>query len=456
MAKIAIIGYGLQGKAAYDYWNTPDNEITVCDRNTLQNLPADVKTVFGHQYLDDLESYDLIVRSPAIHPRALLDSNSDHPNILSKVTSVTNEFMRVCPTKNIIGITGTKGKGTTSTLIAQILQTAGHRVHLGGNIGTPPLDLLKDDIRPDDWVVLELANFQLIDLQYSPRIAVCLMVVPEHMDWHKDMYEYVLAKQQMFAHQQPGDLAVFNARSLYSEEIVGASHAHNKLPYDVPPQDLTPLDTHGAYVEGSHVVMQGHNVCHVDDVALLGRHNLENVCAAIAATWEVIGKDKHIVQKVVKNFAGLPHRLEIVKKIKGVWYVDDSFGTTPETAVVALDAFRQSKVLIVGGSDKGADYVQLAQAIVQQNVKHVVAIGETGPKVVDLMKRTAPEKQVGVTVLGSDTTMPQIVQTAMQQARRGDVVLLSTGSASFGMFANYKDRGEQFKTAVLALSKAAK
>ena len=453
--KIAIVGYGLQGKAAYEYWNKPENEITICDHNELQDLPQDAKTSFGTGYLDELENFDLIVRSPAVHPSALLASNPDHPEILSKITTVTDEFFKVCPTKNIIGVTGTKGKGTTSTLISHLLQTAGHRVHLGGNIGTPPLELLKDDIKPDDWVVLELANFQLIDLKHSPKIAVCLMVVPEHLDWHRDMYEYILAKQQLFTHQQPDDLAIYNARNLYSEEVVGASHAHNKLAYDVPPPDMEPLETHGAYVENEHIKILGQEVCKTRDVALLGRHNLENVCAAISATWHLINQDKLVVQKVVKNFAGLPHRLEIVDQVKGVWYVNDSFGTTPETAIVAIDSFTQPKVLIVGGSDKGADYHSLAATIVKSDVHHVIAIGETGPKILQLMKQFPNNEKTAVTVLDETKTMPDIVATAKQFAKKGDVVLLSTGSASFGMFANYKDRGDQFRTAVKALVAAA-
>lgn len=178
--KIAILGYGEQGRAAYEYWNRNGNNITVCDQNESVELPANVDKQLGKNYLHDLEIFDLIVRSPSVHPSDISDANSSA--ILDKVTTVTDEFFRVCPTKNIIGVTGTKGKGTTSTLIARMLEADGKTVHLGGNIGTPPLDMLKAGIEDKDWVVLELANFQLIDIKHSPHIAVCLMVVPEHMD----------------------------------------------------------------------------------------------------------------------------------------------------------------------------------------------------------------------------------------------------------------------------------
>lgn len=455
MASIAILGYGDQGRSAFEYWNKPENTITICDQHILDNTPPGAKTNFGGDYLMDLERFDMLIRSPGLHPRDIMASNPDHPEVMNRITTVTNEFFKVCPSKNTIGITGTKGKGTTSTLITKFLEAAGHRVHLGGNIGTPPLDLLKGGIKSDDWVVLELANFQLIDLQYSPKIAVCLMVVPEHLDWHTDMYEYVTAKQQMFDQQTPDDIAVYNARNLYSEEIVNASRA-TKIAYDVPPVDMEPLDTRGVYVEDEHVKAFGEKICRVSDVALLGRHNLENVCAAISATWQLIGKDKKIIKKVLRNFPGLPHRLEIIKQIKGVWYVNDSFGTTPETAVVALETFPQPKVLIVGGSDKGARYEELANSITKNNVKHIIAIGQTGPKVVDLVKQNNPQSPIPATVLTPDVGMAGVVETAQKYVHKGDVVLLSTGSASFGMFANYKDRGEQFRAAVLALSPAEK
>ena len=217
--KIAVLGYGKQGRAAIDYWQV-GNELTVCDKNELKDVPLAVNVISGDSYLANLDAYDLIVRSPAIHPRDIVAANSER--ILRKVTTVTEEFFRTCPAP-IIGVTGTKGKGTTSTLIAKIIETSGDKVHLGGNIGIPPLDMLKDGIKPDDWVVLELANFQLIDLRISPKIAVCLMVEPEHLDWHTDIKEYINAKQQLFIHQSSQDIAIFNRRSDLSASVVEVS-----------------------------------------------------------------------------------------------------------------------------------------------------------------------------------------------------------------------------------------
>ena len=449
---IAILGFGKQGRSALSYWGQPGNEITVCDANPT-DVPAGVNTKFGGDYLYDLHKYDLIIRSPGLHPQNIIDNNLEHPEIMQRVTTVTNEFFKVCPAP-IIAVTGTKGKGTTSTLVAKFLEAAGHRVHLGGNIGIPPLDLLANKITNSDWVVLELANFQTIDLNYSPHIAVCLMITAEHLDWHHDMYEYVSAKERLFAHQTSNNYAVYNSRNTYSEEIADSSKAH-KLSYEVPPPEEEPIETNGAYVQGDHIYVQGHKICSIHDVKLVGRHNLENVCAALAATWTVIGNKPKIYKSVLKQFTGLEHRLETVAEIDGVKYINDSFGTTPETAIVAVKSFKQPKVLILGGSDKGAHFEELAREVVANNVKHVIGIGITGPKILSTIKAFDVDKKIALTQLDDQIKMPQIIEQAKKVAQKGDIVMLSPGCASFGMFKNYIDRGEQFKQVVQALSRPA-
>jgi UDP-N-acetylmuramoylalanine--D-glutamate ligase len=432
--KVAILGFGLQGRSAYDYWQNQGHEVTICDQNErLDNLPGGATVVLGPDYITGLERFDLIIRSPMVHPGDIVAHNS--PNILAKVTTVTSEFLRVCPTKNVIGVTGTKGKGTTSTLITKMLEAAGKTVHFGGNIGIPPLDLLQENIQPGDWVILELANFQLIDLKYSPRIAVCLMVVPEHLNWHDDMAEYIQAKTQLFAHQTPKDTAIYFADSETSHQIASASPGA-KIPYFANP---------GAYVEDKHIVIDNQQICHIDEIKLLGEHNWQNACAAATAVWQAV-QDTAAIKSVLTTFAGLEHRLECVREVDGVSYYDDSFGTTPETAIVALKAFKQPKVIILGGSDKGAAYDELAKAVAGSNVRRVIAIGDTGPAIAEALQDQGYDA-----ITPGGKTMPEIVANAQKAAKTGDVVLLSTGCASFGLFGDYKDRGEQFKRAVGAL-----
>ncbi len=433
--KIAILGFAGQGTSAYEYWNTADNQITICDQNTATAIPSGAASQLGPDYLQNLDQFDLIVRTPILHPRDIVAANPNAPDILDKVTTNTNEFFRVCPTKNIIGVTGTKGKGTTSTLITRILEAAGKRVHLGGNIGIPPLELLKDNIQPDDWVVLELANFQLIDLHHSPHIAVCLMVMPEHLDWHEDMEEYIAAKQQLFIHQTEQDIAVYYANNENSESIADASEG-TLIPYYAIP---------GAIIKGDSVVMHNQEICKTSELKLLGQHNWQNVCAAITATWQIT-QDTDAIRQVLTTFSGLEHRLELVRELRGVLYYDDSFGTTPETAMVAIESFSQPKVVILGGSDKGVLFDSLAKTVKQNDVRAVIAIGKMGPAIAKSLR------SVGFTnIINGGQTMAEIVAQATDAAESGDVVLLSTACASFDMFANYKDRGEQFRAAVTAL-----
>jgi UDP-N-acetylmuramoylalanine--D-glutamate ligase len=432
--KVAILGYTDQGKSAYIYWKKQGHEVAICDSRPDIAVPEGVSTQLGEGFLRHLDRFDLVVRgAPTIHPRDIVAANS--PDILAKVTSNTDEFMRVCPTKNIIGVTGTKGKGTTSSLIAKMLEAAGKRVHLGGNIGIPPLDMLRGNIQPDDWVVLELANFQLIDIKHSPRIGVCLMIAPEHLNWHKGMPEYIAAKSQLFAHQTLRDTAIYYADNETSHHIASASPGA-KIPYYANP---------GAYIEDNHIVIDNQQICRVDQLKLLGQFNWQNACAAVTAVWQVV-QDPIAIKSVLTTFGGLEHRLEFVREVEGVSYYDDSFGTTPETAIVAIESFKQPKVIILGGSDKGASFDELAKAVVGHNVRQVVVIGDTAPRIAKALKDQGFDA-----VIPGGVTMPEIVKTAAEAAKSGDVVLLSTASASFGLFANYKDRGEQFKLAVGAL-----
>lgn len=443
--KIAILGFGSEGRSNYQYWRD-GNEITICDADSSLKLPDDVNTQLGKDYLRDLDQYDLLIRSPGIHPRNIVAANS--PDILDKVWSNTNEFFKVCPSKNIIGVTGTKGKGTTSTLIAKMLEASGKKVHLGGNIGIAPLDLLKDGIKPDDWVVLELASFQLIDLKASPHIAVCLMVVAEHMDWHEDMEEYIAAKQQLFMHQSSDAIAIYYAKNDNSLSVADASEG-KLIPYFAAP---------GALIENDDVVIDGQSICKTSELKLLGQHNWQNVCAALTAVWQV-SQDTAAFREVLTSFSGLEHRLELVRELDGVRYYDDSFGTTPATAQVAVEAFDEPKLLILGGSDKGADFDELAETISKSQVRKIILIGNTSnpdyecatPKIETALKKYGVN-DIDSTVKPGGITMEELIRRVQGTAQSGDVVLLSTGCASFDMFKNYKDRGEQFSRAVLALA----
>ncbi len=430
--KVAIVGYDTEGKVSYEHFKAQEAEITICDQNTDLVVPDGVSTQLGQSYLDNLDQFDVIVRTPGLYPGKILAKN---PDVADKITSQTNIFFKHCPTKNIIGVTGTKGKGTTSSLITKMLEAAGKQVFLGGNIGLPPLTFL-DQLDENSWVVLELSSFQLMDLRYSPHIAVCLMVEPEHLDWHEDFEEYLAAKQQLFMHQNSNDIAIYYPENENSLSIADATEG-TLIPYfEIP----------GAIIKGDSVVIHNQEICKTSELKLLGKHNWQNVCAAITAAWQVT-QDADAIQSVVTSFSGLEYRLEFVREVNGVMFYNDSFGTTPETATVAIEAFSAPKILILGGSDKGAKFDELAKAVRKNNVRNVILIGERAKHIEFALKRAGYKNYV----LGGKT-MPEIVNQAQELAQSSDVVLLSTACASLDMFDNYKDRGAQFTQAVRALA----
>lgn len=429
---IAIVGFDTEGRATYDFLAREGHELVICDQKTNITLPENVASQLGDTYLDNLDRFDRIVRTAGMHPGKILEKN---PGVGDKITSHINLFFEHSPTRNIIGVTGTKGKGTTSTLVTRILEADGKDVRLGGNIGLPPLTFI-DELTDASWVVLELSSFQLIDLRQSPHIGTVLMVEPEHLNWHEDMEEYIAAKQQLFIHQGPDDIAIYYEENENSLSIADATEGQ-LIPYYAEP---------GATVQNGSIQIEGHTVCATNELKLLGKHNWQNACAAVTTAWQVT-KNVEVMHEVLTTFSGLEHRLEFVRELNGVRYYDDSFGTTPQTAMVAIEAFDQPKVVILGGSDKGAAFDELAKTVSQNNVRAVVLIGQTGPIIADELK-----KQGFTKIHEGGTTMESILKTAKDIAESGDVVLLSTGCASFGLFKDYKDRGNQFIEQVQALA----
>ncbi len=438
---VAVVGYGVDGASAVGYWHKLGATITVCDLKEDLLLPSYVEQKLGADYLSGLDAYDIIVRSPGVHPRELVAANG--PDILQKVTTCIDEFFTKCPAP-IIGVTGTKGKGTTTTLIYKMLQAAGKKAFIGGNIGTVPLDFLHE-VTTDSYVVLELSNYQLIDFKGRPNVAVCLMLVPEHLDWHPNKEEYYAAKANLFAKQTHEDRLVYNGGNGTTTKVVSSSNA-DKIPFFVPLVGQENHKTAGAYVLDGTIFYRDVEICDTNDVALLGHHNLENVCAAITAVWQIIDGNIEAIKKVVGEFTGLEHRLEFVREVAGVKYYSDSFATTPEATIAAVRSFEQPKILILGGIDKGIPFFDLVGELTHTNLRQVLCIGTTGPKIAEMLMSRGVD-----TVIAGGTTMEEIVTNAQKAAKPGDVVLLSTACASFDMFKNYKDRGNQFKQAVQLL-----
>lgn len=424
--KIAVAGYGMEGEASYRYFTGRGDDVTILDeRETVDTLPEGAQVVFGVDAFSQLADYDMVVRTPSLAPAKLGGAR--------KIWSATNEFFAVCPAP-IIGVTGTKGKGTTSSLIAEILRAAGKTVHLVGNIGTPALEILPN-IAQNDIVVFELSSFQLWDLEHSPHVAVVLMIEPDHLNVHEGMNDYVLAKANIGVRQTSDDIMIYHPENQQSARVAGLSLAGKKLRY------LTP---EAAHINEDRIIMDGQDICATSEVGLLGEYNLQNVCAAISAAWQFT-QDTVAIASAVRSFKGLPHRLELVREVGGVRYFNDSFSSAPTATVAAISAFSDPIVLIVGGYDRGIDFSPLVEAITATPaIKQVIAIGQTRQRLAAALQDKGMEN---VAIL-DEQTMPAIVRAAADYAASGDVVLLSPGCASFDMFKNFYDRGEQFKQAV--------
>lgn len=424
---VAILGYGDEGKAGYKYWSRLGAEVTILDQRQITNCPKDTEIVTGKDVLKDIQGFDLLIRSPSINPSTI------HTDC--KIWSATNEFFKVCPAP-IIGVTGTKGKGTTCTLIASMLKGAGVKVHLVGNIGKPALNELHK-IRKEDIVVFELSSFQLWDLERSPQTVVVLMVEPDHLDIHSSIQEYVKAKSQIALHQDEEDLLIHHPQNLKSLRISKESKAHKVAYFS--------KSLNSAHVEANQIKINNINICKVNDVGLVGPHNLENICAAITASWKYT-HDIGAIRKAVTSFKGLPHRLELVREVKKVKFYNDSFSSNPESTIAAIKSFPKSNLtLICGGYDRGISIKKLTRSIKESaNVKRVIAIGQTGQTLTENLKNN---KEVTFC-----KNLGESIQLAYKSSAVNETVLLSPGFASFDMFKDFKDRGEQFRSIVKNLS----
>lgn len=426
--KIAIAGYGVEGEANYAYWSKdPANEITIVDQKDVPDkpIPPGVATILGPDVFQHLEGFDVVVRTAGLAPHKIKTDG--------KVWSGTNEFFAKCKAP-IVGVTGSKGKGTTSSLVASILEAAGRKVWLVGNIGLASLDIL-DQISPDDIVVYELSSFQLWDVEKSPHISVVLMIEQEHLDVHRSMEEYVAAKANIAKFQTPADVVIFNAENEYARAIAEGSNAQ-KVGF---PSDQF------AHIKDDQFYYGDQKICSVDALKIVGVHNRYNAMAAIDAVWEYV-QDPAVIEAGLGNFRGLPHRLAFVRTVDGVDYYDDSIATTPGSAIAGLRAFDKPKVIILGGSHKGSDFSELAAEMMKHEVQAIL-IGDEAPVIADALKAVGFEKSEII----ENATAQGFVKRAQELAKPGSVVLLSPSAASFGLFKNYADRGEQFVAAVNAL-----
>ncbi|PKL72133.1 UDP-N-acetylmuramoyl-L-alanine--D-glutamate ligase [Candidatus Kuenenbacteria bacterium HGW-Kuenenbacteria-1] len=423
--KIAFLGLGIENYALIKYiLNKKINcELTICDARSEKELNKKYKEFkklkwqLNKNYNKNLEKFDILFRSPGWPINKVKSQKS---KVKSHLSSPMQLFFEICPTKNIIGITGTKGKGTTASLIYKILKTANKKVWLGGNIGVAPFDFL-NKIKKTDWVVLELSSFQLEDMTISPHISAITNFYPEHLapadpnnpNFHKTLKDYYNAKLNIIKWQNEKNWAIINSK-LQTTNFKLNTKA--KI----------------IYFKKSDLISK-----------LIGEHNKKNIAVAVEVA-KIIKIKQEIIEKAVANFKGLPHRIELIKNIKKVKYYDDSFATTPEATIIALKSFNQPIIILLGGADKKADFSQLAK-YVQKQCKFVALLnGVATKRIKQELINVGFSKEKIETFLNINQAIKKVSKIAVS----GDIVLLSTACASFGMFRNYKERGDLFKQIV--------
>lgn len=436
--KIGLIGFGLEAKSAYDYFKSIDqnNTFEIYDENPKSKieLPNGVK-FFGDFHDFSKIQADLIVRTPAVNPRRLPKN--------TKITSVTNLFFENCPAP-IIGVTGSKGKGTVSSFIAEILRAAGLKVYLVGNIGLPALNELSK-IQKDDAVIYELSSFQLWDAQKSPHIAVLNNLEVDHLDVHDGFEDYVAAKMNIAKNQTENDFFIFNAENPIV--LKNVENLKNQLKAELQPFQ----DYNLAHIQENHFLWGDEVLFETNILKIPGEHNQKNACAAMIATFDFLRERGFQIEEIfdfwqegLSKFTGLPHRLKFVREFEGVRFYDDSIATTPGSAIAALNSFKKPKILILGGSNKGADLSELIEKISkmpERELRKVILMGVESSKLAQKLTQAGFERFIN---LGTKTNMQEVVKTAFKNAKSGDVVILSPAHASFDMFKSYVDRGEQF------------
>ena len=442
---VAVIGISVSNTPLLRLLLREGIAVTACDRSDRAKLgalaeeleAAGAKLQLGDGYLQNL-SQDVIFRTPGLRP--------DVPELEaarakgSTITSEMEVFFEVCPCP-IIAVTGSDGKPTTTTIIAQLLRAAGHTVPVGGNIGHPLL-AEAGSIRPTDWAVLELSSFQLMTMTRSPHIAVLTNLAPNHLDVHKSMEEYIWAKENIFRHQQPGDIAVFNLDNAITREL--SAHAPGRALYFSRREE----PENGVFLRGNAVISRRdgreRQIMTTEDIRLPGVHNVENYMAAIAA---VDGLVPDVVSRTcARAFNGVEHRIELVRTWRGVRFYNDSIASSPSRTIAGLRSFKEKVILIAGGYDKHIPFDVLGPEVVE-HVKLLILCGATADKIRAAVEQ-APGYWPGHPEILDVTPFQRAVETARDRAAPGDVVTLSPACAAFDQFKNFMERGKTFKSIV--------
>lgn len=439
--KIAVLGLGVSNRPLVQLLLQYGCTVIGCDRTLRENLEEDVLELerqgcelrLGPAYLENLNA-DLVFRTPGMHPgNPALEALRRNG---ATVTSEMEAFFELCPCHKI-AVTGSDGKTTTTTMIAEFLKAAGKTVWLGGNIGTPLLCKIPE-MHSTDYAVVELSSFQLMDMTHSPQTAVMTNLSPNHLDVHKDMNEYVEAKKNIYTHQNSDGVLIVNADNALTDACTG------------PGKTLRfsrKKETNGAWADEEWIYRRGVPVVCREDILLPGEHNVENYMAAMLAVDGLVSDD--VIRQVCKNFGGVEHRQELVRIRNGVQFYNDSIASSPTRTIVGLQRFSEKVLLIAGGYDKHIPFDVLGPEICS-HVKKLYLNGATADKIREAVE-AAPEYQPGCPEIVNCGDFETAVRRAAADAVAGDVVLMSPACAAFDQFKNFAVRGTYFKKLVMEL-----
>ena len=447
--RIAFIGIGTSNLPLIKLFADKGAKVTACDRQSFEKLGENAvkakeygaELVLGDDYLSKIEA-DVVFRSPGtpFYKEELV-------NLRNKGVVLTSEmevFFDLCPCKTI-AVTGSDGKTTTTTIISELLKASGMNVRLGGNIGKPLLPEI-ESVNESDCAVVELSSFQLISMRKSPDVAVVTNLAPNHLDIHKDMQEYVDSKKNIILHQNAFSKTVLNLDNEitndFSESVRGqlAKFSIKEKLYN------------GAYLDGTTICYSDYGkvteIMDIKDIKIPGMHNVENYLAAISAVWGMVDVDTIVA--VARTFGGVAHRAEFVKEYNGVKYYNDSIASSPtRTALGTLSLYDEKIIIIAGGYDKHIPYEPLGP-VINDKVKVLILLGDTAPKIEKAVKEAENYNADDITIITVEN-MEQAVEVAVQYGEEGDIVSLSPASASFGLYKNFEERGNHFKSIVKSL-----
>ena len=445
--RVLVLGVGVSNRPLVRLLLRYGIEVTCCDKTPREKLDAEVleleqngaKLHLGEGYLDGLTG-DVVFRTPGLHPDVLQIKALREQGAV--ITSEMEAFFEVCPAP-ITAVTGSDGKTTTSTLISELLKKQGYRVWLGGNIGTPLLDQA-DNMMSTDQVVLELSSFQLMYFPFSPHVAVITNLAPNHLDIHRDMQEYIEAKENLYLHQKPDDVLILNMDNAITHSFAPKAKG-NVLEFSRLGEP-----ERGVFFRDGVVWRKGERdtkIMEQSDILLPGLHNVENYMAAILAVGDKVSDEN--IRDVARTFGGVEHRIELVRIKDGVRFYNDSIASSPSRTTAGLRSFTQKVILIAGGYDKHVPFEPLGPEIVE-HVKTLVLTGATAPKI-EAAVLAAPGYEPGKPEILREDDFYEAVRLSDRVAKPGDVVILSPAGPAFDKFKNFMVRGKEFKKTVMEL-----